>query len=183
MFWKNRVKISEPLKLESEVTSPREAFPFPKRQCWVYISSKYKEVVFVPMGEITPYKSKELNSVITKEWPLNIGELEESIRLTLDKWENNVPDSELSTNNWHSFNRSKAKTQQSFTVNYVPICLTTDLDKEYGISEAERIIVKGSPKEWHKTNYKIVGESHLLETHVSQTVLDIFNACEKIRLG
>jgi len=181
MFWKNKNKIPEPLEFEANVEKKREAFPFQERHCWLYISSKYGEILFVPMGKIDPWRSSELDSIVVKEWPLNIGELQYLIQEALDKWTDPVPDIKPSNDNWHSFNASKAKTQKSFQVDYVQMSLTTDLESEYGQGEVERIIVKASPKNWTDDNYKLVGKNHLLETQVAQVVIDIFNACEKIR--
>jgi hypothetical protein len=181
MFWKNRNKIPEPLELEVDKGEKREAFPFPERHCWLYISSKYKEILFVPMGKIDPWRSSELDSVVVKEWPMNIGELQDAIQETLDKWIDPIDENKPSNDNWHSFNKSKAKTQRSFKVDYVQMSLTTDLEREYKQGEVERIIVKASPIDWNGDNYKLVGKNHLVETQVAQVVLDIFSACERIR--
>lgn len=181
MFWKNKNKISEPLKFEANVEGNREAFPYLERHCWLYISSKYNEILFVPMGKIDPWKSRELDSIVVKKWPLNIGGLQEAIQETLDKWTDPVEDIKPSNNNWHSFNKSKAKTQRSFHVDYVQMSLTTDMEREYGQGEVERIVIKASPKNWLEDNYKLIGWNHLLHTQVAQVVIDIFNACEKIR--
>lgn len=181
MFWKNKNKISEPLEFEHSVEKKREAFPYQERHCWLYISSKYNEILFVPMGKIDPWKSRELDSIVVKDWPINIGELQDMIQETLDKWTDPVADIKPSNDNWHSFNSSKAKTQKSFQVEYVKMSLTTDLEREYGQGEVERILVKASPKNWTDDNYKLVGKNHLIETQVAQVVIDIFNACEKIR--
>lgn len=181
MFWRNKSKISEPIDFKSDNKVKREALPFPQRRCWLYISSKYKEVIFVPMGKTNTGMSYELNSVVVKEWPLNIGELQQTIHETLDKWTKSIVEITPSKNNWHSFNASKAKTQQSFQIDYVQMSLTTDIEKGYEQCEVERIIVTASPKDWQKDNYKLINIAHLTETLVAQIVLDIFNACEKIR--
>jgi hypothetical protein len=179
MFWKNNK--SKPLEFGSEEKKKRESFPYPERQCWLYISSKYKEILFVPMGKVDAWKTSELDSIIIKEWPLNIGDLQEAIQLTFDRWLESVPDTNPSNENWHSFNKSKAKTQRSFRVDYVQMSLTTDLEREYGEGEVERILVEAYPKNWFEDNYKLVGKNHLMETQVAQVVIDIFKACEKIR--
>ena len=134
------------------------------------------------MGRIDPWKSRELDTIVVKEWPLNIGELQDTIQETLDKWIDPVDDIKPSNDNWHSFNKSKAKTQNSFNVDYVQMCLTTDMGREYGQREVERIIIEASPKKWHEDNYKLIGRNHLMDTQVAQVVIDIYNACEKIRM-
>lgn len=181
MFWKNKSKLPEPLKFGNEKDKKRAPFPYPERYCWLYISSKYNEILFVPMGKIDPWRSCELDSVVAKEWPMNIGDLQETIQETLDKWEDQMPDIKPSNENWHSYNTSKAKTQRSFSVDYVQMSLTTDLESEYGQGEVERIVIKASPKNWSNDNYTLVGKKHLVETNVAQVVIDIVNACEKIR--
>ncbi len=181
MFRKSKNKRPEPPVLESHEMRNKEAFPFPERQCWLYISSKYKEVLFVPMGKIDKWKSRELNSVVSKQWPVNIGDLQDLIQETLDKWTDPVEDTEPSNDNWYSYNASKAKTRKSFEVEYVQMRLTTDMEREYGHGEVERIIIKASPKNWLDDNYKLVGKNHLMETQVAQVVIDVFSACEKIR--
>lgn len=181
MFWKNKNKTPESLNFRNKKENKRDPFPYPERHCWLYMSSKYNEILFVPMGKIDPWRSCELDSVIIKEWPINIGELQDTIRETLDKWTDPVSNVKLSNDNWHSFNASKAKTQKSFQVDYIQMSLTTDMEREYGQGEVERILVKASPKNWTDDNYKLVGKNHLMETQVAQVVIDIFNACEKIR--
>lgn len=133
------------------------------------------------MGEIDPWKSRELEEVIAEKWPINIEKLQDLIDRTLDNWKSSVNDIKSSKENWHSYNTSKAKSQRSFKVDYVPINLRTNVDRQYGEKEAERIIVESSPKNWIEDNYKITGEEHLLDTQIAQLVLDVFNACEKIR--
>lgn len=181
MFWKNKNKIPEPLEFETKVEKKSEDFPYRERHCWLYISSKYNEILFVPMGKIDPWSSSELDSIIVKDWPLNIGELQDLIQETLDKWTEPVDDIKPSNDNWHSFNASKSKTQKSFQVDYVQLSLKTDMEREYGQGEVERILVKATPKNWNHDNYKLIGKNHLIETQVAQVVIDIFNACEKIR--
>lgn len=181
MFWKKKIKVSEPLYFEAAKNEYREAFPYPERHCWLYISDKYKEVLFVPMGKIDQWKSKELDSIIVGEWPMSIGDLQKNIIQTLDKWQDPVENVEPSIENWHSFNISKARSQKSFKVDYVQISLTTDMEREYGQSEVERIVVKASPFDWTEDRYNLIGKSHLLETQVSQVVIDIYKACDKIR--
>jgi hypothetical protein len=183
MFWKKKNEIPEPLHFELNKEGKRGRFPFPERHCWLYISYKYTEILFVPMGKIDSWKSCELDSVVVKEWPMNIGELQHSIQETLDKWKDSVTDVNPSNDNWHSFKASKAKTQKSFQVDYVQVSLTTDMEREYAQDEVERILVKASPKNWQNDSYKLVGKNHLLETQVAQVVMDIFNACEKIRMN
>lgn len=181
MFWKKKVKLPEPLEFGLNSDEKRERFPYRERYCWIHISSKYDEIVFVPMGKIDHWKFREQDSVIVKKWPLNIGELQNTIQLTLDQWLDSVPDVESSNENWHSFNRSKAKTQRSFQTDYVDIRLATDMAREYGQNEVERIIVEASPKNWTDDSYKLIGRDHLIETRIAQLIIDIFKACEKIR--
>lgn len=181
MFWKRKSKLPAPLEFDQKENKTREPFPYSERYCWLYISSRYEEILFVPMGKIDAWKSRELDAVVAKKWPLNIGELQDTIQETLDKWIDSVPDVNPSNDNWHSYNSSKAQTQKSFQVDYVQIRLTTDMERDYGPSELERIIVNASPQNWETDNYQLIGKSHLLETKVAQIVLDIFSACEKIR--
>jgi hypothetical protein len=181
MLWKKKIKISEPLKFESETNELREDFPYPERYCWLYISEKFNEILFVPMGKIDDWKSRELDSVIVKDWPINIGELQKCILEALDKWQDPVPDTKPNNENWHSLNNSKAKTQRSYVVDYVHVRLTTDMKRKYGQGEVERITVEAAPKDWTEDSYNLMGCNHLSETQVAQVVLDIHKACEKIR--
>ncbi|MBI3259510.1 MAG: hypothetical protein HYZ54_08575 [Ignavibacteriae bacterium] len=180
MFWK-KSKLPKPTQFVKDEGGLREDFPYPERYCSIYISEKHKEIVFVPMGRIDPWKSRELDSVIVKEWPLNIGELQDCIQTTLDKWKDQVDDIEPGNKLWYSLNNSKAKTQHSFRVDYVHLTLTTDMDRKYGQGEVERITVKASPFDWSEVRYKLVGTNHLMETQIAQLVIDISKACEKIR--
>lgn len=178
MFWKKKY-IKQANKSADEISDNH--YPHAKRNCWLYISDKYKEVLFVPMGNVDPWMSREINKVLIKPWPLNIGELQDGIEQTLNNFEESVPENKNSNESWYSYRNSKAKTQRSFKVDYVQILLETDLERSYGPQEVERITVKASPKDWNEDGYKIIGNSHLLETQVAQKVLDIYSACERIR--
>lgn len=59
--------------------------------------------------------------------------------------------------------------------------LATDMDREYEQGEVDKIIVKATPVDWTEDTYKLIGENHLVETKFAQVVVDIYNACEKIR--
>jgi hypothetical protein len=48
------------------------------------------------------------------------------------------------------------------------------------MGEVERITVTASPTALD-TNYALVGTGHLLDTKVAQIVIDIADACDKIR--
>ena len=137
MFWKSKNRRPESLELGTKAEEKRESFPY-ERHCWLYVSSKYNKILFVPM--------RELDSVSSKEWPLTIRKLHDMIQETLDKWTDPVSVVLPSNDNWHSFNNSKAKN-------------------------------------WTDDHYKLAGKNHLIETQVGQVVIDIFNACGKIRMN
>ncbi|MBK7441433.1 MAG: hypothetical protein IPI65_07865 [Bacteroidetes bacterium] len=180
MFWnkKNIKPIGE--SVETNGSGKVEHFPFIERRCWLFISSKFKEILFVPVGK-DKISFNELDSIIIKQWPLKIEELQDCIQLTLDKFVQNVEDQPPTNENWYSLKNSKAKTQQSFKIEYVQIELKTDMEKEYGPKEVERILINAGPFDNLKTRYKLIGKSHLIDTEVAEVVVEIFNACEKIR--
>lgn len=176
MLWKKK-KIETP-EINSENTHPTK---YPFRYCNIYISNRYNEILFVPIGKVDDWMYQELNSVIVKDWPLNIDELQNCIVETLNKWKESTERLKPDNNRWYSFNSSKSKSQHSFKVDYVQISITTDMENEYGPEEVERIIIKASPKDWQKDSYKLIGREHLLETKVAQVLIDIFKACVDIR--
>jgi len=180
MFWnkKNIKPVGE--SVETNGSSKVEHFPFIERRCCLFISSKFKEILFVPVGK-DKISFNELDSIIIKQWPLKIEELQDCIQLTLDKFVQNVEDQPPTNENWYSLKNSKAKTQQSFKIEYVQIELKTDMEKEYGPKEVERILINAGPFDNLKTRYKLIGKSHLIDTEVAEVVVEIFNACEKIR--
>ncbi|MBK8343054.1 MAG: hypothetical protein IPL12_06820 [Bacteroidetes bacterium] len=116
MFWnkKNIKPIGE--SVETNGSGKVEHFPFIERRCWLFISSKFKEILFVPVGETDKFSFIELNSIIIKPWPLNIEELQDCIQLTLDKFGQKIEDQPPTNENWYSLKNSKAKTQQSFKI-------------------------------------------------------------------
>ena len=181
MFWKKRNHLSELPVSHQKVETEEAVYPYPERECWLYISSKYKEILFVPLGRVDKWHSRELDEVLVRDWPMNIGELQECIEQTLNNWKDPVPQQKVDKDHWPSFNSSKARTQHSFHVDYVQILLTTDLERSYQEGEVERILVKAAPFDWNDDNYLLIGRNHLIETQVAQVVLDIINACEKIR--
>ena len=81
---------------------------------------------------------------------------------------------------WPSFDCSKAKSQRSFETDYVTFRLETDLTRSYREHEVERIKVRAQPTILDNT-YSLNGCGHLLDTKIAQIVLDIFEACLKIR--
>ena len=64
---------------------------YPERSCWIYLSEKYNEILFVPIGIITEWTFRELDKVIVREWPLKISELQKCVNLTLDNFEKKSP--------------------------------------------------------------------------------------------
>jgi hypothetical protein len=175
MFWN---KISDFFGLGNKTKA--ETHPYAGRHCWLYISSRYKEILFVPMGKVDPWMSRELDAVIVKPWPISIGELQDTIQATLDNCKSPVEKLEPSKDRWFSLKASKAKTQQSLKVDYVLMRLFTDLERPYAKGEVERIKVSAAPFGQSGT-YRLTGETHLSETRLAQIVLDIFSACETIR--
>ncbi|MBO6514965.1 MAG: hypothetical protein JJ975_00255 [Bacteroidia bacterium] len=182
MFWKRKREFTGEGDAEfDELTHRKEREIDQVRQCTLFISSKYKEIIFVPIGEVESFMHRELDSVVVKPWPMSIGELQEEIENTLNKYQNRVADLPPSNQTWYSLNASKAKSQRSFKVDYIDVNLFTDTHRPYGEGEVERIRVDAAPKDRLQNSYVLTGVSHLLETGVAQTVIDIFNACEKIR--
>lgn len=156
-------------------------FPYEKRMCWIYVSDRYEQMLFVPMGKIDPWRYQELENVIVKDWPMEFGELQSCIEVALDSFGQIVEDGNSKDRAWPSFDKSKAKSQRSFKADYIKIKLETDLSKGYGEGERERILIRASPKDWLEDNYELVAVEHLMETFVAQAVLDITKACFKIR--
>ncbi|MEP0266852.1 hypothetical protein [Dokdonia sp.] len=181
MFWKRKPKIIKTSDSYINNENPREDFPYLERSCQIYISEKYQEILFVPYGKMESWMLKELDAVVVKKWPMDFGDLQNTILTTLDTYEYSLPDQEPNIKNWHSFNSSKAKTQRSFKTDYISISLRTDLKTKYGQKEVERIIVETSPFDLNKDSYKLTGTAHLIETGIAQIVLDIFHACLKIK--
>jgi hypothetical protein len=70
--------------------------------------------------------------------------------------------------------------QKSFESEYICLRLETDLSRGYGDGEVERIKVSAIPTSLIDS-YSLIGYGHLFDTNVAQIVLDIFNACVKIR--
>ena len=178
MFWKKNKK--ENLTSEQGDIDGNNP-PYSERWCWVYLSEKYNEILFIPIGNISEWEFRELDKVIVKEWPLNIGELQECVNTTLNNFEPKVDKIDNNNDNWFSFNNSKAKTQKSFNTDYITFQLKTDFSRDYQDGEVERFTVKSTPKDWDNARHYIIGTAHLMDTDIAQLILDINKDCQKIR--
>lgn len=143
----------------------------------VYISEKYKEILFVPMGKVNEGTYMETFEIIEDQWPCDFGEMEANLENMLNKYN---PQMEKHDDFWPAYKVSKAKSQKAFTEHYILIRLESDYKNSYGEGEAERINVRAqaSPLE---TSYYLIAQKHLIDTNLAQAVIDIFNACMKIR--
>ncbi len=166
MFWKKS-------KLIEQLRQPN--LPYPYRTCTIYISEKFSQIIFVPLGKIT-LGHAELENILTDSWPCDFGRLQSNIEETLNKYQEKAEYKGI----WYSYDNSKSKTQTSFETDYIHFNLETDLSRTYGEKERERIKVTARPTKLDNT-YFLTGTSHLLDTKIAQIVCDIFDACVKIR--
>jgi hypothetical protein len=155
----------------------------PYRHCDIYISTKYKHILFVPFGHVRHGISAEHDNVISDTWPCDFGKLQENIEECLKRAL--VPHVEYDhfqygRGNYPSYNHSKSKSENSFHADYVKLRVETDETRPHSKGEAERIKVTASPSPLEDT-YVLTGIYHLMDTKVAQLVLDIFEACTKIR--
>jgi len=168
MFWKKN-KQSNVVKEDN--------CPYPFRFCDLYISDKHKEILFVPYGKAGNIMHAEVDNIIIDKWPCKFQDLDTNIKEALNRY--------LTTTIWKkgkrpSYNISKAKTQKSFETDYIRLRLETDRSRNYGEREVERIKVTAQPTLLDNT-FKLTGTDHLLDTKIAQIVVDIFDACLKIR--
>ncbi|MGN6492869.1 MAG: hypothetical protein ACTHLE_12795 [Agriterribacter sp.] len=144
----------------------------------IYISEKYKEILFVPMGGVVHEgMRKELLDIKKDHWPCDFGNLQKNIEEMLNKYEPINPVHEVA---WPAFEASAAKTKKSFDLDYIMLRLESDTKNPYSDGEAERINVRAQPGRL-ETGYYLIGQEQLIDTELAQLVLDIFNACIKIR--
>jgi hypothetical protein len=141
----------------------------------IYISEKYKEILFVPMGGDSI--KKELLDIKKDSWPSDFGKLQKNIEEMLIKYEPNEPKHEVV---WPAYEASVAKTRKSFDQDYIILRLESDTKNPYSDGEAERINVRAQASRL-ETSYYLVGQERLIDTELAQLVIDIFNACLKIR--
>ena len=151
-------------------------FPYPDRYCWLFISAKFKHILFVPLGRIDIGAHVELDNLLSDDWPCNIGKLQSNIEETLNRY---LPSTVHVKGQWPSYNNSKAKSQRSFEFDYISIWVATDNSKGYRGGEAERIKISCYPTSLE--TYSLVGIRHLVDTQVAQMVIDIFEGSSKIK--
>jgi hypothetical protein len=152
-------------------------FPHPFRFCDLYISDRYKQILFASYGKTGEGFHTELQPVIVDSWPCQFQDLMANIERALKGY---IPKAVPVRGKWPSYDSSKATSQKSFEAEYVRIRLETDMTASYGHGEAERIKVSAHPTPLD-TTYCLTGCRHLIETNVAQVVVDIFEACTKIR--
>jgi len=168
MFWK---KDKQPnLPKEDNIT-------YPYRFCDVYISDKYKQILFVPHGEVGNGMYAEVDNLIIDTWPCKFKDLQTNIEEVLRRY---LAKTTWTKGKWPSFDNSKAKSQQSYETDYIRLTLETDNSRGYRKGEVERIKVSARPTRLDNT-YRLTGTAHLVDTQVAQVVLDIFEACMQIR--
>ena len=168
MFWK---------KTKQFDTRAKGNFPHPYRFCHLYITDKYREILFVPFGKINILAHAEVDNIVVDSWPCEFGKLQKNIELTLNEYRNST---EYVKGNWPSFKKSKAKSQSSFETDYIRVILETDTARNYGEKEVERIKVSAQPSVLTDT-FSLVGCGHLLDTKIAQIVIDIVDGCFRIR--
>ena len=142
------------------------------RLCYLYISARNKEILFVPYGKVNNGISAEIDDIIVDSWPCDFKNLQENINATLNKFQNSIT---YEQGVWPSFRKSKAKSQSSYHHDYIAIRLSTDNSRDYGNGEVERIEISVKPSELD--NYQLKGTTHLIDTAVAQLVIDIYTAC------
>jgi hypothetical protein len=168
MFWKKENK---------QTLSKDNHFPHPFRFCNLFISEKYHEFLFVPYGKVDNWAHVEVDNLIIDTWPCKFQDLQSNIEEVLKRY---LPKTEYIKGKWPSFEKSKAKSKKSFETDYIRIRLETDLSQSYGDGEVERIKVSAQPSVLDNT-FSLVGSTHLLDTQVAQIVIDILEACMKLR--
>lgn len=168
MFWK-KDKQSNSVKQDN--------FSHPYRFCDIYISDKYKQILFVPYGKVDNGMYAEVDNLIIDSWPCKFQDLETNIEEVLRRF---LPKTIYAKGEWPSFDKSKAKSKKSYESDYIRLRLETDTSRGYGDGEVERIKVTAQPTALDNT-YSLTGCTHLLNTEIAQVVLDIFEACMKIR--
>lgn len=168
MFWKKHKK-------QSSVKGEKKSYPY--RFCELYVSEKHKQILFVPYGKTEYGIYAELDNLIIDSWPCKFKDLESNIRETLNRYSERA---NKQHGNWPSYENSKAKSQKSFESDYINLRLETDISRDYGEGEVERIKVTARPTSLDNT-FELTGTGHLIETKVAQIILDIFEACMKIR--
>ncbi len=151
--------------------------PHPYRFCNLYISDKFKQILFTPFGGLENGMHAEVDNIIVDTWPCKFEDLQTNIEETLRRFSDKAI---YVKGKWPSFDNSKAKSHRSFETDYITIRLETDLTRNYGEHEVERIKVSARPTSLDNT-YTLNGCGHLIDTKVAQIVLDIFEACLKIR--
>lgn len=170
MFWKKE-KQSDPIN--------KDNFTYPYRFCDLCISDRYKQILFVPYGKLDNGAYAEINNLIIDSWPCKFQDMEKNIEETLNRFSGKAVWVE---GKWPSYDNSKAKTQRSYEADFIRLRLETDSSWGYGEGEVERIRVTARPTPLDNT-FHLTGTGHLLDTKVAQIVVDIFEACLKIRNG
>jgi hypothetical protein len=168
MFWK---------KNKQPTPDNEDYFPHPYRFCNLFISDKHKQILFVPYGQVDNGMYAEIDNIIVDNWPCKFEDLETNIEVTLKRFSNKIT---WIKGKWPSYDTSKAKSQQSYETDYISLRLETDRSRSYGDGEVERIKVTAQPTPLDDT-YCLTGTGHLLDTKIAQIVIDILEACIKIR--
>ena len=168
MFWEK----------ESRQPSTKERhFPHQNRFCDLYISDKNHEILFVPYGKVENGMHAEVDNLIIDKWPCRFQDLQANIEKALNRY---LPKTNYIAGKWPSFDNSKAKSQKAYEADYIRIRLETDLTRNYGEGEVERIKVTAQ-RTYLDNTFSLIGCTHLLDTKVAQVVMDIYEACMKIR--
>lgn len=150
---------------------------YPDRFCDLYISRKNNQILFVPYGKMDIGAYAEIDDIIIDTWPCDFGKLQANIEATLGKF---APAASFVKGKWPSYEASKATSQRAYESDYIRLRLQTDQSGSYGDGEVERITVTARPTALD-TTYSLVGTGHLLDTKIAQIVVDIADACYKIR--
>ena len=144
----------------------------------IYISEKYHQILFVPLGGIVEEGiRRELPDIIADKWPCDFGNLQINIEEMLNRFK---PLNIEPGFTWPAYEASLAKTRKSFEQDYLMLRLESDSKNPYGEGEAERINVRAQASRL-ETSYYLIGQEQLIDTELAQVVIDIFNACMKIR--
>jgi hypothetical protein len=154
--------------------------PYPELRARIYISEKYNQVLFVPMGCIKDSFGSlfmETFDIKSDNWPCDFGDLEKNIEVLLRSYKSEI---EKHDTLWPAQKASRAKTKKTFNESYILLTLNSDNHRLYEPGEGERIFVKTQASPLETTYYLVALESRK-GSDLAQAIVDMFSACMKIR--
>lgn len=154
--------------------------PYPELLARIYISEKFKEILFVPMGCIEDSFGSlfmETFDIISDTWPCDFGELQNNIEILLSSYKTSMPRHDTM---WPAHQASRSKTRKAFSEHYILFHLRSDDKRLYYPGEGERIFVRTQASPLETTYYMVALESRE-GPKLAQAIVDMFDACMKIR--